>query len=170
MVLPTWTRPIGHTQTVFQRGSPATAARIQIGKGPSAEAGDRAHYLWGCFHLLWSLFIYGLGISSGMTMCRYGTWRRAAHTSSVIRSRMVCYRAIRDDFDTPPNPGLTTSSTVASLIENSAIVVPRDSKARMTGKQTPPMWLKITATAGAVNLVFHDPRRPWNLTLPPRNP
>jgi hypothetical protein len=55
---------------------------------------DLAHYLWGCFHLLWSLFIYGLGVCSEMVWpC--GGKNRIAHTSSVIRSRMVCYRLMR---------------------------------------------------------------------------
>ena len=53
---------------VFRRGFAVTAARIQIEERPSAEVGDRSHYLWGCFHLLWSLLIYGLGISSEMTL------------------------------------------------------------------------------------------------------
>ena len=60
---------------------------------------DWAHYLRGCFHLLWSLFIYRLGVCSEMVWpC--GGKNRIAHTSSVIRSRMVCYcfmRHVRSD-------------------------------------------------------------------------
>jgi hypothetical protein len=90
-----WKRPTVYMQKVFRRGYEATAARSRIEERPSMKLKiDRAHYLWGCFHLLWSLFIYGLGVCSEMVLpC--GTENRIAHTSSVIRPRMDCCCVIR---------------------------------------------------------------------------
>jgi len=68
-------------------------AKLRKGRLPELEI-DRAHYLWGCFHLLWSFFIYGLGVCSEMVWpC--GTKNQIAHTSSMIRSKMVCCCVIR---------------------------------------------------------------------------
>ena len=70
---------------------------------------------------------------------------------------MVCYRAIRHVQHTAR---LRTYDVLRSCLSDVELSHDGLRAQAMTGETDAiMMWLKITATAEALNLVFHDPRR-----------